>query len=243
MLIDDLILYYKLDEILGTTADDTHDNDYDATASNARVFTTEAAGILNTGADFSQGDDRIVCDTVALLRGISGITSGSFWIKTTSSVWSALVFKGNKYADGDVNAWQVILDTDGKIQLRTRDNNSLVGISSSSIVNDGAWHHVVFQFGTAGMKLWIDGSPENHDAAKTGQAGAEYDQEKGLSLGAMWRNATAEWRWFYDGIIDEVAMFEGRDMNDADAEALYNGGNALPYPLSTRKPFSKGYVF
>ena len=88
-----LISYYKLDEISGTNAEDIHSGTYNGTASNSNIFTSQAEGILNTGADFSFGEDYINGYNLYTVLGSNNF-SISVWAYINTSLGAGDILNG-----------------------------------------------------------------------------------------------------------------------------------------------------
>jgi len=82
-LTDGIVAYYKLDEKSGTTANNSVVGGVNGTANDARVFTSEIAGQINTSADFTQGNDYITLPLVNL--GTSAFTFSAWYYGSTSA--------------------------------------------------------------------------------------------------------------------------------------------------------------
>jgi Ca2+-binding RTX toxin-like protein len=95
--------------------------------------------------------------------------------------------------------------------------------SASHSVQAGVWQQVTFTWGPAGMKLYLDGQLVDSD----GYTGGIGDNAEPITIGAAQRssgNGVADHlRDYFDGRIDEVAIFG--DALDGDAvSALYQAG-------------------
>ena len=114
-LLDGLVSYYKLDETSGTTAVDSHGSN-DGTANRKEVFTSEVAGIVNTGADISTADDDI------------GFTSAD-WEGIGDE---AMSFFGWVNIQTDITGFQTIVGSDnggaGTFAFQYRSNEDAIGI-------------------------------------------------------------------------------------------------------------------
>ena len=193
--------YWKLDESSGAVLD--ADSGDDGTNQGASA---SADGISNTAYTFSGGASRIEMDTENRLRGTSGITSGSLWMKGTSPD-TFVISKGNGYQDGEADHWALYVNTAGLLGLQTLNNDNKQEIISSSNVSDGDWHHIYFQFGTSGMMLYIDGVSENPDGGKTQQSGLDGTDLVPFAIGSNFRVIHGTWQSGFVGTIDEVAVW------------------------------------
>jgi len=158
----DLVSYYKLDETSGTTATDSH-GDNDGTANNARVFTTEEDGIINTCADFTGGKDLI--DIKGLLDGVSegSISIWVKWVGTSQPVgYSRYGPVTARQKDGVWTQFTISLDganpDTAKIWFEPHTFNA--GVKSTTSPGDGVYTHIVVTWKSGEIKIYIDGDLE-----------------------------------------------------------------------------------
>jgi len=87
------------------------------------------------------------------------------------------------------------------------------GVYSSETVNDGNWHHILFETNNQTWLLYIDGVLKDSQYRNTSTNGTT------LTIGTGPDGST-------DGQIDAVGIWN-RALNDAEVSALYNSGNGL----------------
>ncbi|MGB1298066.1 MAG: DUF6701 domain-containing protein, partial [Psychrobium sp.] len=194
------------DAVLDSSGNDNHGTAF--TASNAQ-------GLLCTAADFSAaGDANYIVANSAALNGLSDFTAMA-WIKTTqthdSTIFSAASSNSGAgtneavfYFDDANRFWPTI--TDSPFDTSTR-------LSSSSNINDGQWHQVVWtrEAATRESCFYVDGvlqgcvdHPDSNDsnpisvAANALVIGQEQD-----SLGGDF-----EIEQSFDGLMDEFMIFD-----------------------------------
>jgi len=240
VLTDNLVSYYKLDEISGTTAEDSHSTN-DGTVNNARVFTSEAAGIINTDADFTQGDDYIGLGTLGTL--------GSTWSDGPGSV--SLWVKGIDYT----NSQDIIGETtstgyskDPFFRLYTNYNNvggvgllvragasssySLYIVTGDHTIDSGDWTHVVVTWNhfndDTSVHFWINNVDEDLTTILDTYGTYNISDFTNFMIGAMNNRGTPG--TFYDGEVDEVGFYT-RQLNSTEVSELYNSGAGLQYPF------------
>lgn len=118
-----VIAYYKLDENTGTTADNAEGtSSLDGSASNARIFTSEITGIINTGADFTQGNDYIDIGS-ALRFQIDEEFTLSFWIKRNSITAGESWFSSYGLVTGGYRGFQTRISSN-KLEIRLGNEHS-----------------------------------------------------------------------------------------------------------------------
>jgi len=217
----DLVLYYKLDEITGTTAEDAHSTN-DGTASYTRVFTTEETGIINTAADLHL-DDYI--DT-----GWDGISTTD---EFTLHAWVNASTGGNgrvlSSEDSSSNGIHMQVDENGHLYgfIRKDPSNYLYKYTTSVDLHGAGWKHIAFTYDgsdtLAGMKLYVDGT-EITTVTSGGSISGSSTSSNNWYIGRKGGGAYN----YYNGFVDEVAIWE-RELTSGEVTALWNGGNGLPY--------------
>ena len=237
-LTDGLISYYKLDETTGTVAVDSL-NANNGTASDARIFTSEVDGIINTGADFSQGNDIIIS---------SNILSGQYPELSISAVYKPVEWSLSSGGNGQRHIFNLYRASGGSGSfafsvIQEFENEIRVGINSddfsqiyetaytfSTAENDpNEFYHFILTFINGEQKLYIDGT-EVWSETKSGsvlETGESYDLNIGNYVDGGDRDVM--------GIIDEVAIWD-RALNSTEIEYLYDiqkdGDETGQYPFS-----------
>lgn len=95
------------------------------------------------------------------------------------------------------------------------------------------WHHVVFTFGDAGMRLYINGSWVDWDSYDHGLRGDSNDRGNfepialGVGTTRSGDETVAGWDDAYRGYIDEVALFD-HQLTGADVYDLFVAGSDPP---------------
>ena len=150
----------------------------------------------------------------------------SFWIKTTDSS-GAVLAKGSVSGQSKAG-YKFEMAATNKIQI-WNVNQSVVTtyLTSTVIVSDGAWHHIVASYdrGAANLlSLYIDGSLDvTKDITSMGDLSNIYN----LFLGKQDNGA------YWDGGLDEVSVFNST-LDASTITSIYNSGE--PTDLSA---FSK----
>ena len=188
--------YWRLGEAAGTNADNAEgtagrDGTYTAgyTLNQTGALTGDSdpavllatTGYVNCGTDFSFGP---------------GACSFECWFKTTNTGYNTLIGKG----DGSV--WLLVDGGDHTIHWGQSGLGD--GCHSSVTVNDGNWHHVVGTKTAAQAYLvYVDGSDVTvYDGTAEPWNTAGYP----LDIGVDYQTGTR--RWFFNGTIDEVAVYD-----------------------------------
>ena len=137
-------------------------------------------------------------------RQIAGDFSIELWFKSTQGIGTTTSWTGGAgLVDADVagvaNDFGISLRSDGRILAGTGNPDSSI-LSSSSGLNDGAWHHVVFtRTQTSGTRfLYVDGAQVGTSTGGTGSLSGSATIDFGrISTGGN----------YYAGSLDEVAVY------------------------------------
>ncbi|MGP4021731.1 LamG-like jellyroll fold domain-containing protein [Actinomadura sp. 3N407] len=100
--------------------------------------------------------------------------------------------------------------TDGKLHGQFWSGGTISPMSSTKIVNDGQWHHAVLSAMGSTQTLYLDGQQvatltgqtPDHRALTQNQIGAAF-----ASTPSSWPGWGGDQRRFYNGTIDEVAIY------------------------------------
>jgi hypothetical protein len=212
-----LVAYYKYDETSGTTA--TSQKSYNGTASNARVFTSQEQGIINTGADFTQGNDYISNGSA---YGFTNSVSYSFqaWFKFPTAPTSGNTFTIHGIEFPTAQYSNLGYKNDGGTLKMTWDGHG--NINYTTTLTPNVWHHVIITLDVAdGNKTAMYLNGELVGNATKGTAGGS-----GSALARVGDNAGGT--SCFNGIIDEVAVWN-RPITLAEAKFLFNNRNAFEY--------------
>lgn len=220
-LITNLVSYWKMDEGAGNIIDSHGDND--GTNDGADYG---AAGIINDALDFEEGNtDYVDVPNHASLNFGTGDFTVAFWMK--AETWSGTtkhtpISKGNY---SGASAWRGYHfepaggGNEGKIYFFVRD----VGLLSTTALSAGNWYYIVGVRASGTSYIYVDGTPEN-DVAAVG----DVDETFSFQMG---KNPDATYPRYYDGIIDEVAVWN-RALDSDEVTELWNSGAGLAYPFT-----------
>ena len=100
---------------------------------------------------------------------------------------------------------------------------TVTGITSSTAVNDGAWHHAVLVGSASTQSLYLDNTLVGSRSGTIAQSwwayttlGAAYDDGNRFASGTGWK--------YFSGDIDEVRVYS-RALSASDIRELYNFGH------------------
>jgi hypothetical protein len=136
-----------------------------------------------------------------------------------------------RYHDGGGSSgwWGVRSNPDGRLQFLLADasgspNNQT--LTSTEVVADGAWHHVVAVRDASGgqLRLYLDGAEAAAPIADNGYEVAG-DSDTNAAIGAgLWGNSDSRWEpWI--GEVDEVMLFN-RPLTEEEVRALANAASS-----------------
>ncbi|MFI0366733.1 DNA/RNA non-specific endonuclease [Actinomadura sp. 1N219] len=169
------------------------------------------AGTGNTAAGFdgSSSQVQLPAGTVKKSRDLAV----EVWFKNTgTSSGGPLIGYQDKPLDAASGVGVPALYTglDGKLHGQFWSGGPISPMASTKIVNDGKWHHAVLSAMGSTQTLYVDGQQvatltgqtPNHLALTQNQIGAAF-----ASTPASWPGWGAAQRRFYNGTIDDVAVY------------------------------------
>lgn len=219
-LIDNLIAYYKLDEnAANTTVSDSHTNNLSGNCSD-NTSNRSSAGIINTSFQFENDARVTLVDDDGFSQGASGY-SVSFWIYAHQNQNG----QGIIAKDLSTGRERLVLLNTGLIQYYSFEWSVSVPLVS------GAWHHVVFAVpnatgGINAVKAYLDGV--DTETTKIGTySGYRANTNTPLQFATHYNNANE-----FDGHLDEIGIWYGKVLSQAEVTSLYNSGNGLTYPFT-----------
>ena len=218
----------------------SHTITYDTTSSGSSVCPNTStqnvdialAGIANNySMNFdSASSDYIDAGNDSSLNWGTGDGSVSCWFKTTQNVSGAvdLVINGGFSTGG--KGYILYLDASEKVGFYLDDNVSpTTPAQSSGSVADGNWKHVVGVRESGSIKLYLNGSLVSTQTDSTGNI----DSTDNLIIGAGTNASSGAIGNFFDGLIDEVAIWNTA-LTSTQVSEIYNAtGTNLTKDLTT----------
>lgn len=218
-LMDGLVTYYKLDETSGTLAQD-YFGVYNGTADNARVFTSEINGIINTGADFTQGNDNIAIPSGAI--DTTNDFTVSYWFNSSSMT-------GVQVHIGLLDQRDVRFFTDETSYIFRQWSGSAgtSDVTKSSLSSD-TWYHICAIRDGNTARLVINGVLEDTNTGIGSVSVSSADNALGYRVGVG---------QYYSGMMDEVAFYSDaktvafcQDLYDAQKNGFVSGQPPFTIP-------------
>ena len=213
-------LYWRLGETSGTTATDVSGNEADGVYSGG--YTQGRSGAVSGTSDKAVQFDG-ASGTVASAGSVNNPTvySEELWFNATTQHGGKLIGFGNTQS-GTSSSYDrhVYMENSGQLTFGTYTGQLNTATSSQSY-NDGQWHQMVATQGSDGMKLYVDGALVGTNPQTEAQSYSGYWRVGGDTVWSGDSN-------FFDGTIDEVAVYS-KALSASDVQGHFQaGGGALP---------------
>ncbi len=212
-----LVSHYKLEEASGNRADELGTNLLTETGGTI----VSATAIQGDGADFeSTNADRLINTSPSGLGNLNTY-SVSFWYKPESTGTQALV--GLTTTNDGVIKFQFFLIGSKIYFRRNKTGGTLIDVIGATTLSTGTWYHVVGTFSTTnGMVLYVNGASDGTSSDTV----ATITGTRQLWVGARNR-ATPD--IYTDGVLDEISIWDGRELTSGEVSTIYNSGAGIPY--------------
>jgi len=217
-----LISYWKLDETSGSTYDDFIVSNNGSSTD----IPTSVNGRVNGAQQFNGSSNGITAPGIAAYD-FSTNTSFTFeaWIKHVTGSYTGEEIIAERKSPSGALAINLKFNSTG-ISFSVRNTASeIYDVTGTTNLYDNNWHHVVGvrDANTNQLKIYVDGVLENTVSA-TYTAGFTSPTTE-ISIG--WRNSTSA--GFFDGSIDEVAIYYGTLSSSEILQHYTNGLNGIGY--------------
>jgi trimeric autotransporter adhesin len=215
-------LYWRLSEEGGDVAADSSINGNSGTVLGARD--QGGLGVIDGNASITLKRGNPGGNVVASRPTTNPVTfSQEFWLRTEAAGGGRILGFGNS-ANGTLSSnydRHVYMLDDGRIRFGVWTGRAET-VDSTSVLNDGQWHHVVSTFGAEGMRLFVDGQLEGSNPNTVAQNYTGYWKLGGDNT---WGGNSET---YYSGDLDEVAIY-GRSMTEQEVQQHFTaGGGQLP---------------
>jgi len=220
------ISHWSVDESSGVRYDRTLTNDL---TDNNTV--SSAAGLLSLAADFESSNSEYLSIADGSQTGLDFTTAFSIstWVKfeSTGSHMALLSKIVNDSTGGGYSIFRLTTNS-----LIFRWSNSTTGLIDTSVTfnpNTTLWYHLVFTFNSSsGSVIYINGSSAGTNSSTV----AASNGTEQFTLGARSRNGGGTKDMYFDGLQDEISVFDYA-LSSTEVTTLYNGGTPLPYELES----------
>lgn len=160
---------------------------------------------------------------------LKSTASLSFWIKTNrngnNTAWLAPGILGVEERGGGADIFWGFIDSSGHIRIQKGNGNAA---SSSTLINDDSWHHVVLTWDSASgaVQAYVDGVLEDSAISDSGDVTTAFS-----SIGRI-DNSFSNIN--FTGQLDELLIFDSV-VTASDVSAIYNNQlNGKNYNGTTR---------
>ncbi|MFF3437583.1 LamG-like jellyroll fold domain-containing protein [Streptosporangium sp. NPDC002721] len=216
VLDDDPYAYWRLGEASGTVATDQGAGQANATYQGVGYAKPGAlAGSTDTSVEFTTGSAlKLPADTVPHLGDQISVET---WFKTSQS--GVLMAAGTQETSSIPWGPMLYVGTDGK--LRGSLAAVAAPITSTGVVNDNTWHHVVLTVSGQNQTLFLDGAPVGTlSAAVTSWRGIATVGNGVADPATSPAVPTPRAAFPFKGFIDEVAIYD-KPLTAAEVSAHY----------------------
>lgn len=212
---------WLMEEVSGTRVDESP-NGNDLTDNNTVGSSTDSQE-GSRSADFEDGNSEYLSITDGTQTGldITGDLSIVGWIKPESLVNSVSYVPFSKYlTSGNQRSYRlgILYFGAGRHRLEglLSSNGSLAtSINSNTDLSTGAWQHVAMVYDGTDIRVYLNGSL---DCTPVSYSSGIFNGSADLILGASGGPGL-----YYDGLMDEVAIFD-RALSAAEVASVYNNG-------------------
>lgn len=213
----DLALWYRMDDISGSTVSDNSANSNDGTLQATAAQTT---GIIGKGVVLDGDSDYIEVDDGAhatLDVGASTDWSVSMKIKTSAATG---VLISHYKAAATTMRWRLFIVANS-LRLNLNDDNpdTDINIDGTTVINDGKWHTVTFTCDRDGIaRIYIDGGAAEDTADISGGIVGDLSDLDTLQIGAYLGGT------FFTGVIDDVRIYVGTVLRETESINMHELG-------------------
>ncbi len=208
---DGLVAFYALDG----DANDSSGNELHGTIVGEPTF---VEGQVGMALELDGLDDYVDIGNPSLLDFGTGDFTISAWINMTAIERGTVYAKGGDNSGGIRYTLAMGEGNDNKMTLTTDDDSSKRQALGGTVVNDGAWHHVVGMRSGSTSLVYVDGDkdgtidlPEGYDLSGSTQHNA--------LLGVITSHTDGSLEKYFAGLIDEVAIY-GRALSAGEIRYL-----------------------
>jgi hypothetical protein len=188
--------WLKLDESSGSTAFDYTENGADGVLSGNPSWSSDQ-GILGGALQFNGSNDYVYCGTTSSLASNTDFTV-SAWIKTSAATEQTVVQQRDTGYNGEY--WMRV-GTNGRVNFAVYSSGYQFNFYSSTVVNDGVWHHIaVARKGLTGY-IYVDGLLNGQ---ATGTSIQSLNAVLGVVLGADIYGTHSK---HFNGLMDDVRIY------------------------------------
>jgi hypothetical protein len=174
----------------------------------------------------------------------------AFWFKvasTPTTIEQGLIAKDSS-GFGTGGHFGIEIEKDAKIHAGINSIDATYRLAANSTVSPNRWHHVAISFGSAGLKLYLDGNLEDSNAYTGGlgtSSGGSGNHEPLIIGAAAWGSAPLQGspvqHPVLGGMIDDVLLVD-HALSAQELDALVNGNHSQPVAENAATSISTGLV-
>ena len=185
------------------------------------------SGFSNTYSFDADGTNEYLRDTASTFSLTVNNFTVCAWIKADSLTGNHCIASCGSL--GNNPGWAFFVASDGTLKLQMRDStgtNWKQGTKSG--ISVGTWYFVMGTFdesSSSGINVYIDGSVGT-SGNPTGQNG-NYTSAQHGAIGARFSGGSAS--SYFNGHIDNVAIWFGNTFTGGEVTEAYNGGAVMDY--------------
>lgn len=225
LLTDNLISYYKLEDVNDSKSTNHLTNTGSATFPAGKIDSGVQFGSVNTTKYLS-----IDSSLGLALNGTDNWSIGG-WINATSFITDDGTFFASMVKSSAREYGFCVVKISGVFywDLMVRGSSTLnYGYSSDpATISTATWYHVFYTFVGETAKIYVNGSLwKTYTVTNTGNVGVMTDKFKisGHAYNSQYTNN------LWSGMVDEFGVWN-RTLTDAEIAILYNSGSGNPYPF------------
>ncbi|MDY7076379.1 MAG: LamG-like jellyroll fold domain-containing protein [Chloroflexota bacterium] len=221
----DVEMLLHLDELSGTTTfRDAVGYNLGSCAGDS-CPTAGESGISGTALRFDGVDDYVATTNPVDFAQQDYTISAWF---TTSTPATQDIFAATN-SDGNGHGVLLEVSDDGTLRYLHRVPPGVSGgtnVYSTDVYTDGRWHHLAAVKNGGSLTLYVDGAVAGSAADDT-----VFSQALDIAIGRLGKSLTSR---YFDGLIDQVAVFE-RALSESEVQMLYDiaGRNWLNWQAAT----------
>ncbi len=215
------ISFWRMEETSGSIANDSAGDENGSYKNGPELGESGISG-ESKAASFDGSNDFVEIAHDSAFELASG--SVQMWFNTNEDREEQGIFSKDSSGFDTGGHMTATLKSNGSVEVRLQSTTeSFVVKSGAEAVGENEWHHVVFTWGTGGMKLFLDGTLVDTNGFTGGLEGNFEPIAIGASTVRSGNLTTSGANRFFDGEIDEVAIF-GDQLSAAQASQLFASG-------------------
>ena len=219
-LVNSMVSYWQFEENGSPESFEDLPGINDAIPIDASSNTT---GIVGNALEFDGSNKVDVLDDSSLYFYPGEGLAIEMWVKTTRS--GAPVLLGKR--GGGYSHYHIGFNAENKLYFEIRDSLGSIAFINGPILNDGLWHHVAGVIDRTNNRLRIYADGVGTFISKTFHSSGFYNYDP-LTIG-YYKNT-----FFYEGLLDEVAIYNRRVLGTEIARHYISG--------LARKGYTDNYV-